>query len=303
MHYGKKVSQCPDVLLWSVFCWETLGPAIHVDVTLTRSTYLSIAADHVHPFMETLFPDGCGLFQQDNAPCHKAEMVQEWFDDHNNQFEVLTPPNSPDLNPIQNLWDVLDKQVPSMEAPPHNLLDLKDLLLTSWCQIPQHTFKEQSDNISYVRIMQPCESPNYLLRLICENFILVTRSVSDLFVLIRVKFFCEGVVSVSVSLSEGGVVSVSVSLSEGGVVSVSVSLSEGGVVSVSVSLSEGGVVSCPSVSVKEAWSRCPSVSVKEAWSRCPSVSVKEAWSYLSERVVSVFPSVSVKEAWSVSLSE
>ncbi|KAK3539626.1 hypothetical protein QTP70_011045 [Hemibagrus guttatus] len=50
-------------------------------------------------------------FKQDNAPCHKAEMVQEWFDDHNNQFEVLTPPpNSPDLHPVQYLWDVLDKQ-------------------------------------------------------------------------------------------------------------------------------------------------------------------------------------------------
>ncbi|KAK3551827.1 hypothetical protein QTP70_029006 [Hemibagrus guttatus] len=80
---------------------------------------------------------------QDNAPCHKAEMVQEWFDDHNNQFEVLTPPpHSPDLNPIQHLWYVLDKQVRSMEAPPHNLQDLKDLLLTSWCQIPQHTFRD-----------------------------------------------------------------------------------------------------------------------------------------------------------------
>ncbi|KAK3525325.1 hypothetical protein QTP86_029840, partial [Hemibagrus guttatus] len=80
---------------------------------------------------------------QDNAPCHKEKMVQEWFDEHNNQFEVLTPPpNSPDLNPIQYLWDVLDKQVQSMEAPPHNLQDLKDLLLTSWCQIPQHTFRD-----------------------------------------------------------------------------------------------------------------------------------------------------------------
>ncbi|KAK3522560.1 hypothetical protein QTP86_023282 [Hemibagrus guttatus] len=59
------------------------------------------------------------------------------------RFEELTsPPNSPDLNPIQHLWDVLDKQVPSMEAPPHNLQDLKDLLLTSWCQIPQHTFRD-----------------------------------------------------------------------------------------------------------------------------------------------------------------
>ncbi|KAK3507226.1 hypothetical protein QTP70_011372 [Hemibagrus guttatus] len=81
--------------------------------------------------------------QQDNAPCHKAEMVQEWFDERNNQFEVLTPPpNSPDLNPIHHLWDVLDKQVQSIKVPPHNLQDLKDLLLTSWCQIPQHTFRD-----------------------------------------------------------------------------------------------------------------------------------------------------------------
>ncbi|KAK3524375.1 hypothetical protein QTP70_028018, partial [Hemibagrus guttatus] len=46
------------------------------------------------------------------------------------------------LNPIQHLWYVLDKQVRSMEAPPHNLQDIKDLLLTSWCQIPQHTFRD-----------------------------------------------------------------------------------------------------------------------------------------------------------------
>ncbi|KAK3562931.1 hypothetical protein QTP86_011615 [Hemibagrus guttatus] len=74
---------------------------------------------------------------QDNAPCHKAEMVQEWFDDHNNQFEVLTPPpTSPDLNPIQHLWDMLYKQVPSMEAPPHNLQDLKDLICSQQCTYP-----------------------------------------------------------------------------------------------------------------------------------------------------------------------
>ncbi|KAK3533242.1 hypothetical protein QTP70_013655 [Hemibagrus guttatus] len=140
---GRRRAGGGSVLLWSVFCWETLGPAVHVDVTVTRSIYLSIVADHVHPFMETLFPDGCVLFQKDNASCHKAKMVQEWFDDHNNQFVVLTPPpNSPDLNPIQHLWDVLDMQVRAMEAPPHNLQDLKDLLLTSWCQIPQHTFRD-----------------------------------------------------------------------------------------------------------------------------------------------------------------
>ena len=93
-----------SVMLWAIFCWETLGPAIHVDLTLTLTSYLSVVADHVHPFMEKVFPDGCGLFQQDNTPCHKAKMVHEWFEERNNVFEGLTwPRNSPDLNPIKHM--------------------------------------------------------------------------------------------------------------------------------------------------------------------------------------------------------
>lgn len=52
-----------------MFCWETLRPALHVDVTLTHTNFLSIAADHVHSFME--FLDGSGHFKQVNAPSHK----------------------------------------------------------------------------------------------------------------------------------------------------------------------------------------------------------------------------------------
>lgn len=39
-------------------------------------------------------------------------MTQEWFEEHNNDFEVLTwPPKSPDSNQIEHLWDVLDKSL------------------------------------------------------------------------------------------------------------------------------------------------------------------------------------------------
>lgn len=79
--------------LWAMFCWKTLGLAIHVEVPLTHTTYLSIVADHAHPFMETVFLVCCVLFLQDNAPCDIAKMVQESFEEH--EFEVLTwPPNS-----------------------------------------------------------------------------------------------------------------------------------------------------------------------------------------------------------------
>lgn len=43
-----------SVILWAMFWWETLGPAIHVNVTLTRTTNQVIVEDHVHPFMETI---------------------------------------------------------------------------------------------------------------------------------------------------------------------------------------------------------------------------------------------------------
>src|ERR1051325_10060431 len=43
------------------------------------------------------------IFQQDGAPCHTAKVCQKWFKDNNLRL-LSWPGNSPDLNPIKNLW-------------------------------------------------------------------------------------------------------------------------------------------------------------------------------------------------------
>lgn len=44
-----------------------------MDVTLTRATCLPTVVDHVHPIMEKVLLDGCGLFQQDIVPCQEQQ--------------------------------------------------------------------------------------------------------------------------------------------------------------------------------------------------------------------------------------
>ncbi len=60
------------LMVWGIFSWHTLGLLVPIEHCLNATDYLSIVADHVHPFMTTVYPSSDDYFQQDNAPCHKA---------------------------------------------------------------------------------------------------------------------------------------------------------------------------------------------------------------------------------------
>ncbi len=71
------------VMVWGIFSWPTLGPLVAIKHRLNATDYLSIVADHVYPFMTTVYPSSDGYFQQYNAPCHKAQIISDWFLEHN----------------------------------------------------------------------------------------------------------------------------------------------------------------------------------------------------------------------------
>ncbi len=52
------------VMVWGVFYWHTLGPLVPIKHCLNTTAYLSIVADHVHPFMSTVCQSSDGYFQQ-----------------------------------------------------------------------------------------------------------------------------------------------------------------------------------------------------------------------------------------------
>ena len=72
----------------------------------------------------------------DNARPHRSRAVIECL----RQNAISTLPRSarsPDLNPLEHLWDILGWKIREITPPVQTLLELVDALHREWQQIPQ----------------------------------------------------------------------------------------------------------------------------------------------------------------------
>ena len=105
---------------------------------MKKEQYLEILQENVKESAETLQLGPDWIFQQDNDPKHTAKKVKTWFQEH--AVNVLEwPSQSPDLNPIKNLWKELKVKVNARK--PSNLKDLERIAKEEWAKIPVETCK------------------------------------------------------------------------------------------------------------------------------------------------------------------
>ncbi|GFV92269.1 transposable element Tcb2 transposase [Trichonephila clavipes] len=93
------------------------------------------------------------VFMDDNATCHLTLAFQDCLDSEGIQY-LVWPARSPDLNPIENVWDALGKQVAGRNYPPTNKNTLIRALTEEWDKLPQQLL----DNVvqSMVRRVECC---------------------------------------------------------------------------------------------------------------------------------------------------
>ena len=86
------------------------------------------------PFYDSLDGENAYIFQDDNAAVHRAKIVIDWKDD-NLIGSLPWPAQSPDLNPIEHVWDYLERRVRGRSPTPKSKADLVSALQEEWVTI------------------------------------------------------------------------------------------------------------------------------------------------------------------------
>ncbi|GFV50714.1 transposable element Tcb2 transposase [Trichonephila clavipes] len=142
-----------SIMVWAGIMFNGLT-RLHVvaNGTMTGQRYIDeVLLPHVR-----LFRGAVGdkfVFMDDNATCHRTLAVQDCLDSEGIQ-RLVWPARSPDLNPIENVWDALGRQVSGRNYPPTNKNTLIRALTEEWNKLPQQLL----DNIvqSMVRRVECC---------------------------------------------------------------------------------------------------------------------------------------------------
>ena len=136
-----------NIMVWGCFGGGQVGKLVKIDGKMTKEVYLDILNEHVMPCGLELIGEGF-VFQQDNDPKHTAKVVKEYLRKKSEErlLQVMTwPPQSPDCNPIEILWDHLDREV--RKNPPRGKNDLWSSIKTIWSTVDGQYLQKLCDRL------------------------------------------------------------------------------------------------------------------------------------------------------------
>ena len=121
-----------SVMVWGCMLWNGPGYAAKIDGRMDGPLYVQILEDDLQGSLEYYgFTADDIIFQQDNDPKHTSKVAKQWFEDHGME-PLKWPAQSPDLNPIEHLWDHIKRKLGEYEHPPKGILELWERIQVEW---------------------------------------------------------------------------------------------------------------------------------------------------------------------------
>ena len=123
------------LMVWGCMGCNGVGILAEVEGRMDAEQYVSILEDNLLPSMEKSgIPKESIIFQQDNDPKHSSKRAQNWFKSEG--IRILDwPAQSPDLSPIEHLWQHLKKRLNSYERPANGVWELWERIEAEWGKI------------------------------------------------------------------------------------------------------------------------------------------------------------------------
>ena len=122
-----------SVLVWAGVTSATRTQLVILNGPVNAQTYQNQV---LNPVVRPFIRQHGGLLQQDNARAHTARATQQYLQAHNINT-IAWPSLSPDLAPIEHVWDELGRRVYQRNPAPRNVNQLRQALLQEWQLIPQ----------------------------------------------------------------------------------------------------------------------------------------------------------------------
>ncbi|GFW68200.1 transposable element Tcb2 transposase [Trichonephila clavipes] len=86
------------------------------------------------------------ILMDDNSKPHRANLVEDSLFEEG-IVRIEWPACSPDMNPIEHVWDALGRRVAGRQPPPQTLQELERALLEEWDRIPQLVINSLIDSM------------------------------------------------------------------------------------------------------------------------------------------------------------
>ncbi len=122
-------------MMWGCMSWEGVGYATRIEGGMDADLYVGILEDELQQSIK-YFKKRCQdvIFQQDNNPKHTSKKAKTWLQDH--RIKVMDwPAQSPNLNPIEHLWQQLKQRLASYEHSSQGINELQERVEREWEEI------------------------------------------------------------------------------------------------------------------------------------------------------------------------
>ena len=123
-------------MIWGCMGWDGVGYMTRIEGRMDAPLYTSILDDELMRSVRYWKkPMAHYIFQQDNDPKHTSAMATNSLKRHHMRTMVW-PSQSPDLNPIEHLWNHLKRQLNADENKPRGIEALWERTQEEWWKIP-----------------------------------------------------------------------------------------------------------------------------------------------------------------------